>query len=105
MSPTPLPPSSHPGRRSHSSRPAAQSATWNADHRPGRDRRPDGRPPTLSETGSGGTLPAATYYCVVTESNGFGETTAGPASTGQAITLGQDLVVYFPVAQERQHVA
>lgn len=50
---------------------------------------------TLSQTGSGGTLPAATYYCVVTESNGFGETTAGPASTGQAITLGQDLVVTF----------
>jgi hypothetical protein len=50
---------------------------------------------TLSETGSGGTLPAATYYCVVTESNGFGETTAGPASTGQAITLGQDLVCTY----------
>ncbi len=52
--------------------------------------------PTLSETGSGGTLPAATYYAVITESNGFGETTASPASTGQAITLGQDLVVTFP---------
>ncbi len=50
---------------------------------------------TLSETGSGGTLPAATYYCVVTESNGFGETTAGPVSTGQAITLGQDLVCTY----------
>jgi hypothetical protein len=52
--------------------------------------------PTLAESGSGGTLPAATYYVVVTESNGFGETTASPASTGQAITLGQDLVVTFP---------
>ena len=31
---------------------------------------------TLSESGSGATLPAATYYAVVTESNGFGETTA-----------------------------
>lgn len=50
---------------------------------------------TLSETGSGGTLPAATYFVVITESNGFGETTAGPVSTGQAITLGQDLVVTF----------
>jgi hypothetical protein len=50
---------------------------------------------TLSQSGSGGTLPAATYYAVVTESNGFGETTAGPASTGQAITLGQNLVVTF----------
>ena len=52
--------------------------------------------PTLSQTGSGTTLPAATYYVVVTESNGFGETTASPASTGQAITLGQNLVVTFP---------
>ena len=52
--------------------------------------------PTLSQTGSGATLPAATYYVVVTESNGFGETTASPASTGQAITLGQNLVVTFP---------
>jgi hypothetical protein len=52
--------------------------------------------PTLSETGSGATLPAATYYVVITESNGFGETTASPASSGQAITLGQNLVVTFP---------
>lgn len=53
--------------------------------------------PTLSETGSGGTLPTATdYYAVVTESNGFGETTKSPVSSGQAITLGQNLVVTFP---------
>jgi len=52
--------------------------------------------PTLAESGSGGTLPAATYYVVVTETNGVGETTASPASTGQAITLGEDLVVTFP---------
>jgi len=53
--------------------------------------------PTLSETGSGGTLPTATdYYAVITETNGFGETTASPASTGQAITVGQNLVVTFP---------
>jgi hypothetical protein len=50
---------------------------------------------TLSESGSGGTLPAATYFVVVTETNGIGETTAGPVSSGQAITLGQDLVVTF----------
>jgi hypothetical protein len=50
---------------------------------------------TLSETGSGGTLPTATYYVVVTESNGFGETTASPVSSGQAITVGQNLVVTF----------
>ena len=51
---------------------------------------------TLSETGSGGTLTAATYYAVVTESNGFGETTAGPVSSGQAISGTQQLVVTFP---------
>jgi len=52
--------------------------------------------PTLSETGSGGTLAAATYYAVITESNGFGETTASPVSAGQAITSTQELVVTFP---------
>jgi hypothetical protein len=55
--------------------------------------------PTLSESGSGGTLPAATYFCVSTESNGVGETTPGPVSAGQAITLGEDLVVTYPALQ------
>jgi hypothetical protein len=49
--------------------------------------------PILSETGSGGSLTAATYYAVVTELNGFGETTASPASSGQAITGTQELVI------------
>jgi hypothetical protein len=52
--------------------------------------------PTLSESGSGGTLPAATYYVCSTETNGWGETVAGPVSSGQAITLGQDLVITPP---------
>ena len=51
--------------------------------------------PTLSETGSGATLPAATYYVVCTETNGWGETVAGPQAS-QAITLGESLVVTFP---------
>jgi hypothetical protein len=55
--------------------------------------------PTLSETSSGGTLPTATYYAVVTESNGFGETTGSPVSSGQAITGTQELVVTFPSLQ------
>ncbi|MHB8397335.1 MAG: hypothetical protein ACYDCI_00150 [Candidatus Limnocylindrales bacterium] len=55
--------------------------------------------PTLAESGSGGTLPAATYYVVVTETNGIGETTASPVSLGQAITLGQDLVITPPALQ------
>ena len=55
--------------------------------------------PTLSETGSGGSLTAATYYAVVTESNGFGETTASPVSSGQAISGTQELVVTFPSLQ------
>ncbi len=50
---------------------------------------------TLSQTGSGGSLTAATYYCVITESNGFGETTAGPVSSGQAISGTEELVVTF----------
>lgn len=49
---------------------------------------------TLSETGSGHTLPGATYYVQVTETNGFGETT--PTQCGsQAITLGEQLVVTY----------
>ena len=59
-------------------------------------RSPDVLAATLSETGSGGTLPAATYYVVQTESNGFGETTVSPTSSGQAITLGQNLVITPP---------
>lgn len=55
--------------------------------------------PTLSESGSGGTLPAATYWAVITESDGYGETTPSPVSASQAITLGQDLVVTFPALQ------
>jgi hypothetical protein len=54
--------------------------------------------PTLSETGSGGTLPTATYYVVSTESNGIGETVAGPQAS-QAITLGQKLVITPPSLQ------
>lgn len=50
---------------------------------------------TLSETGSGGSLTAATYYCVVTETNAFGETTAGPVSSGQAITGTEELVCTY----------
>ena len=52
--------------------------------------------PTLAASGSGATLPAATYYVVVTESNGFGETAASPVSAAQAVTLGQTLTVTFP---------
>jgi hypothetical protein len=53
--------------------------------------------PTLAASGSGSTLPvSAGYYCVVSESNGLGETLAGPVSAGQAITSGLDLVVTFP---------
>jgi hypothetical protein len=52
--------------------------------------------PTLAASGSGATLPAATYYVVVSESNGIGETTASPVSASQAVTLGQNLVVTFP---------
>ncbi len=53
--------------------------------------------PTTAAGGTGHTLPAATdYYVVCTETNGFGETTASPASSGTAITLGQQLTVTYP---------
>jgi len=60
--------------------------------------------PTVAATtaagGAGHTLPAASdYYVVVTETNGFGETTASPASAGTAITLGQQLTVTYQTLQ------
>lgn len=53
---------------------------------------------TLSETGSGGTLPTATYYVVSTETNGIGETLVA-AQASQAITVGQKLVITPPALQ------
>ncbi|MGO9920962.1 MAG: hypothetical protein ACLQIB_40525 [Isosphaeraceae bacterium] len=56
--------------------------------------------PTTAASGSGHTLPAATdYYVVCTETNGFGETTASPVSSGTGITLGQELTVTYPTLQ------
>jgi hypothetical protein len=54
---------------------------------------------TLAASGSGGTLPAATYWSVFTETNFLGETPASPVSASQAITLGQNLVLTFPALQ------
>jgi hypothetical protein len=55
--------------------------------------------PTLTASGSGGTLPAATYFVVFSEKNASGETTVSPVSAGQVITLGQDLVIAYPALQ------
>lgn len=55
--------------------------------------------PTLAASGSGATLPAASYFIGVTETNGIGETTLSPSSLVQAITLGQNLVVTYPALQ------
>jgi len=55
--------------------------------------------PTLAASGSGNTLAAATYYVVITESNGFGETTQSPASASQVVSSGQQLTVAFPSLQ------
>lgn len=52
--------------------------------------------PTLAASGSGNSLAANTYYVVITETNGFGETTPSPASSSQAVTSGQQLTVTFP---------
>src|SRR5262249_26208575 len=54
---------------------------------------------TLAASGSGNTLPAATYYVVITETDGTGETTASPVSSAQAVTSGQQLTVTFPALQ------
>src|SRR5262249_9117914 len=55
--------------------------------------------PTLSASGSGNTLPTGTYYAVITESDGIGETLASPVSGSQAVTSGQKLTVTFPSLQ------
>jgi hypothetical protein len=55
--------------------------------------------PTLSESGSGGTLGGNTYYGIFTEYNYLGETLPSPASSSQGITLGQDLIYTFPSLQ------
>jgi hypothetical protein len=53
--------------------------------------------PTLAGSGSGGTLPAATYYVRITYVTAFGETVPSPEVT-QVITLGEDLVIDSPPA-------
>jgi hypothetical protein len=53
---------------------------------------------TATATGggsSGGLLAAGTYYFVVTESNGFGETTAGPESAQLTVSSGNKPRVTF----------
>jgi hypothetical protein len=52
--------------------------------------------PTLAASGSGNTLAANTYYVVITETNGYGETTASPVSSSQVVSSGQKLTVTFP---------
>jgi hypothetical protein len=52
--------------------------------------------PTLAASSTGNTLAANTYYVVITESDGTGETTASPASASQVVTSGQKLTVTFP---------
>jgi hypothetical protein len=52
--------------------------------------------PTLTVSGSGNTLAANTYYAVITETNGFGETTVSPVSSSQPVTAGQKLTLTFP---------
>jgi hypothetical protein len=53
--------------------------------------------PTLAASSSGNSLAAATYYCVITETNGVGETTASPVSSSQLVTTGEELTVTFPI--------
>lgn len=58
--------------------------------------------PTVSATGggtTGGLLPAGVYTCVFTETNGFGETTASPASATFTVTAGDIPQATFPALQ------
>ena len=57
--------------------------------------------PTLSETGSGGSLTAATYYAVVTESNGFGETTGFAGQLGPGDQRHTGTGRHVPVLEDR----
>jgi hypothetical protein len=54
---------------------------------------------TLAESGSAGTLTAATYYTVFTETNGIGESLPSPASAGIGITSTGEIVGTFPTLQ------
>ncbi len=56
---------------------------------------------TLSAGGTSNTLTSGTYYWVITETNGWGETTANPVSASQAVTTGQSLLVTFPSLQSK----
>lgn len=53
--------------------------------------------PTLSASGSGHTLPAGTYYVVVTYMTAYGETLASPESN-QIVTTAQELTINSPAA-------
>jgi hypothetical protein len=52
---------------------------------------------TVSESGSGGTLPTATYFYVVTAIDGAGGETTASNEVSQAITLGQNAVLVWNV--------
>ena len=52
---------------------------------------------------SGGLLAAGTYYFVITETNGIGETTAGPESRFWPWRRDQHPPGHLPVAQDGQH--
>ena len=54
---------------------------------------------SMAAGGSGHTLPAATYWCVVTETNGYGETTASPVSSSCAVSSAQQLTVTYNTLQ------
>lgn len=58
--------------------------------------------PTVAATGggtTGGLLPPGVYYCLFTETNGFGGTTPSPASAAFTVTAGDIPAVTFPALQ------
>ena len=59
--------------------------------------------PRLAADRRAASLAAGTYYFVVTETNGFGETTNGPESAQLTVSGRQQSARHVPVAEDRQH--
>lgn len=67
---------------------------------------PTSAPTTAANADGGSTLTTGTYFAVVTETNGFGETTAGPASTpGVSITSGTNHLTVTPPSRKSGNTA
>jgi hypothetical protein len=83
------------------------TALMNALPQPGSpNAAPTSAPTTAANVDAASTLTTATYYAVVTETNGLGETTASPVSTpGVAITSGTNHLTVTPPTKKTGNTA